>query len=242
MDVPPLSLPARDSGALWNFAEAAALQRRLQERVLTLDRLGTVRYVAGADVAYDPFSGTHHAAIVVLDVRSLETIETAFASGATTVPYVPGFLSFRESPVVLEAWGKLKRTPDILLVDGHGVAHPRRFGIACHLGVALDVPSIGVAKSILVGEARAPARRRGATSRLLVDRETLGSAVRTREGISPVYVSTGHRVSLATAIRWVLRCGGGYRLPEPTRRAHLAVGAEKRRIRWNDDPPRGSWR
>jgi deoxyribonuclease V len=143
----------------------------------------------------------------------------------TEFPYIPGFLSFRETPAILEAFSRLTRKPDLLMVDGHGLAHPRSFGIASHLGVLLDVPAIGVAKSVLVGVVEEPETERGSVAPLTLRGRRIATVLRTRTGIAPVYVSIGHRVGLRSAVRWALRTGTGYRIPEPTRRAHLAVNA-----------------
>lgn len=225
MTPPLIPVPRRDSRGRWDLGEASAKQRRLRDRVVAEDRVGPVRRVAGADVSYERRGDTLFAAVVVLDAETLETVETATAVDRARFPYLPGYLSFREAPAIEKAFGRLGRRPDLLMVDGHGQAHPRGFGIACHLGVTLDLPSIGVAKSVLVGQAAAPAAKRGSTATLTRGATRLGAVVRTRDGVSPVYVSVGHRISLETAVRWVLGCGAGYRIPEPTRRAHLAVNA-----------------
>lgn len=209
-------------------AEARAIQERLRARVVTRDRVGRVRLVAGTDVSYDRGSPTLFAAVVVMDARSLEVVETAGVRRAASFPYVPGHLSFRELPPLLEAFAELACEPDLVLADGHGLAHPRRFGLACHLGVTLDLPTIGVAKSVLVGCFREPAARRGSHAPLVHDGEVVGEALRTRAGVAPVYVSIGHRVSLATARDWVLRLAPRWRLPEPARAAHAAVNRLRR--------------
>ncbi len=213
----------------WDLATARALQERLSGEVVECDRLGPVRRVAGADVAYDRRGDSLFAAVVVLDAATLEVVETSSVEGKTRFPYVPGFLSFRETPPVLEALARLRTPPDLLLVDGHGRAHPRRFGIACHLGVLLDLPTVGVAKSILVGDPGEPGLERGRAAPLRDRGERVGTVLRTRSRVAPVYVSVGHRVSLRTAARLVLACGKGYRRPEPTRLAHLLVTSLRRR-------------
>jgi deoxyribonuclease V len=182
-----------------------------------------VRRVAGVDVSYDRRSPTLFAAVVVLDAVTLEPLETVGARERARFPYVPGYLSFREAPAVLRAFVKLRQAPDLLLCDGHGVAHPRRFGLACHLGIWLDLPTIGCAKSRLVGSHPEPGVRRGCHRAVIDEAEKVGEVVRTRGGVRPVYVSVGHRVSLTTARRWALRLARRYRLPEPIRAAHLAV-------------------
>jgi deoxyribonuclease V len=195
------------------------------------DLPGQLRRVAGVDVSYDRGSPWLFAAVVVLDAESLAPLACASVRRRATFPYVPGYLSFRELPPLLEAFGKLGHQPDLVLCDGHGRAHPRRFGFACHLGVALDVPSVGVAKSRLVGTHREPGPRRGATAALRHEGETIGSVLRTREGVKPVYVSIGHRVSLATARSLTLRFTPRYRLPEPLRAAHVEVNRLRREAR-----------
>ncbi len=187
-----------------------------------------VRFVAGADVSFDRTSPMLFAAVVVLDVRTLEVVDSATAHAPARFPYVPGYLAFRELPPVLAAFAKLRVTPDLVVCDAHGRAHPRRFGLASFLGVALDLPAIGCAKSLLVGEHADPARARAAHAPLRDGGATIGSALRTREGIAPVYVSVGHRISLATARRWVLRLAPTHRLTAPIRAAHAACNRARR--------------
>ncbi len=206
-----------------DLVEVTHRQDRMRERVERADRLGDVRLLAGADVAYHRSAEVLYAAVVVLEAATLRLVEARTVAAPVTFPYVPGYLTLREAPPVLEAFGRLTRSPDLLLVDGHGWAHPRRFGIACHLGVALDLPAIGVAKSVLVGSHEQPGPARGSVTPLLHEGDPIGATVRTRDGVAPVWVSTGHRVSLPTAVRWVLACGAGYRIPEPTRLAHIEV-------------------
>jgi len=205
--------------------EAMALQEKLRASVVREDRLGPVRRVCGIDVGFEQDGAVTRAAVVVLSFPGLEPIESAIARRETTFPYVPGLLSFREIPSVLDALARLKTAPDLLVCDGQGIAHPRRCGLASHIGLVAGLPSIGCAKSRLIGEHRAPAARRGAWTPLVDSGETIGAVLRTRAGVSPLYVSIGHRVSLATAIRFVLACCTRYRLPETTRCAHrLASG------------------
>ena len=199
--------------------EAIALQEKLRERVvIQLLELGAIKTVAGVDASYR--GGQARAAAVVLGFPALEPLEQAVCQMPVSFPYVPGLLSFREAPVILEALSRLKTTPDVLIVDGHGLAHPRRFGLACHLGVLLELPSLGCAKSILIGEAAPPGEAPGDASELIWQGELLGMALRTRAFARPVYVSVGHRIDLPSAVRVVLACGSGYRSPEPTRLAH----------------------
>jgi deoxyribonuclease V len=180
--------------------------------------------VAGVDCS--EVRGRVRAAVCTFTFPGLEPIEDALAELPLEFPYVPGLLSFRELPAIRAAYGKLARAPDVLLVDGQGIAHPRRLGIASHLGVELDRPTIGCAKSILVGEHRAPAERRGSRARLVHRGEVVGVALRTRAGVKPIYVSIGHRVDLAAAVRIVLACAPRYRVPEPIRRADHLAGIE----------------
>jgi len=206
-------------------AEAIALQRQLRERVITVDRLGTVRTVAGLDVGPEGDGRVMRAAVAVLSFPDLKTADQVVARRPADFPYIPGLLSFREIPALLDALARLGALPDLLLCDGQGLAHPRRFGLACHLGVLTGIPSIGVAKSLLVGEHAPLPPARGAWRPLLHQGEVVGAALRTRAGVAPVYVSIGHKLSLATAIDTVLACAPRYRLPETTRAAHrLASG------------------
>jgi deoxyribonuclease V len=163
------------------------------------------------------------AAVVVLHAETFETIETVGIRDPARFPYVPGYLSFREAPALLRAFAELRQTPDLLICDGHGVAHPRRFGLASHLGLWLDLPTIGCAKSRLIGSHAEPGARRGSRRRLIDAGEIVGEVVRTRDSVRPVYVSIGHRISLPTARRWVLRLARRFRLSEPVRAAHLEV-------------------
>jgi deoxyribonuclease V len=220
-----LAPPVRGPDGRWDLRPAKALQDRLRQAVLVEGSRSGVRHVGGADVSYGRGEERARAAVVVLEVKTLRTVDSAIWEGPVSFPYVPGYLSFREAPAVIEAWRRLRIVPDLLLVDGHGIAHPRRFGLASHLGLLLDVPTIGVAKSVLVGEATSPGRKRGSRSSLTHRGERIGTVLRTRDGVSPVFVSVGHKISLPTAERWVLRCGGGFRLPEPTRRADRLVAS-----------------
>jgi deoxyribonuclease V len=201
-------------------AAAQLLQQRWRRRVVTRDRLPRLRYVAGIDVGFDRDGRTARAAVVVFSFPDLTPCAHASARRRVRFPYVPGYLSFREIPVVLAALNKLRRRPDLLLCDGQGLAHPRRFGLACHLGVLTGIASIGVAKSRLIGEHGALAVAKGASTPLRDGDEIVGAVVRTRRAVRPLYVSIGHRVSLETAIDLVLRCTTQYRLPETTRAAH----------------------
>lgn len=211
----------------WSLSarEAIAVQIELAGRVELRDP-GPIRKVAGVDCA---FAGERClSAVVVWDLERAEVIETRTAAATCPMPYIPGLLSFRELPAVLEGLAHVESSVDAVLCDGQGLAHPRRFGLACHLGVILGLPTAGCAKSRLVGTYRMPARRRGSSTRLLDRGEVVGRVVRTRDGVRPVFVSPGHRMSIAAAERLVLRCGRGYRLPEPTRLADHRVADLKR--------------
>ncbi len=211
----------------WNLkpAEAMALQRTLRAHLVLEDRLGPVRRVAGVDVGFEANGTVTRAAVAVLGYPDLDLLETAIARRPTEFPYVPGLLSFRELPAVLDALAGLRALPDLLLCDGQGIAHPRRLGIASHLGLLVDIPSIGVAKTRLLGTHGEPPDRRGAWTPLQADGEIIGAVLRTRLGVKPLYVSPGHRIGLETAVAFVKGCCTRYRLPETTRHAHrLASG------------------
>jgi deoxyribonuclease V len=211
----------------WDLtAEAAiALQQELRCEIITTDQLDDVRYVAGVDVGFEQAGSITRAAVAVLRLEDLQLQDRAIARCPTTFPYIPGLLSFREIPAVLAALEKLTVLPDLLLCDGQGTAHPRRFGIACHLGLLTDLPAIGVAKSLLVGKHSDLPDQRGSWTPLIHQGETIGATLRTRPGTKPLYISPGHRVCLETAIAYVMRCTTKYRLPETTRHAHkLASG------------------
>jgi len=205
----------------WNVTprEAMRLQESLRERVELEDRFGDIRYVAGADLAFDPATEVAFAGVIVYRFPNLEEVERRMARRKLRFPYVPGLLSFRECPILLAAFARLKTEPDLVLIDGHGRAHPRRFGIACHIGILFDKPTIGCAKSRLVGEHQDPDRRAGSTSPLMLEGERLGVVLRTRDNVRPIYVTTGHRVSPDTAVGLVKQCLDGFRIPKPTREA-----------------------
>jgi len=195
------------------------LQESLRERVELEDHFGDIRYVAGADLAFDPATEVAFAGVVVYRFPGLEEVERQMARRKLRFPYVPGLLSFRECPILIAAFARLKTEPDLVLIDGHGRAHPRRFGIACHVGILFDKPTIGCAKSRLVGEHQDPDKRAGSTSPLMLEGERLGVVLRTRDHVKPIYVTTGHRVSLDTAVGLVKQCLDGFRIPKPTREA-----------------------
>jgi len=205
--------------------EAARIQETLAERVDLAWDGRSVSTVAGIDVSVK--DGVSRAAIVVLSLPDLAPLESATSQMPTPFPYVPGLLTFREGPVVLDAWTKLTRIPDVVLFDGQGIAHPRRMGLAAHLGLWFDVPTIGCAKSRLYGEHAEPGPRKGDKAELRDEREpevVLGAVLRTRANVKPVYVSPGHRIDVETATALTLRCCTRYRLPAPTRWAHKVAG------------------
>lgn len=199
---------------------AVTIQKDLQGKVITSDDFGEIRHVAGVDVGFDKKSNTGKAAIVVLNFPDLTVCDQAVAEMELEFPYVPGLLSFREMPVILQALDKLGTMPDLFICDGQGIAHPRRFGIACHLGLVTDIPSIGVGKSRLIGSYGDVPPAKGGWTELYYKGEVIGVVLRTRENVHPVFVSPGHRVSLKSAIQFVMQCVTRYKLPETTRKAH----------------------
>jgi deoxyribonuclease V len=212
----PLSHPDPE---LWPVEPepARAVQERLRRMVEREDRFGEIRRVAALDAHYAADQSLTWAAAVLLDAADMTLMRSALVAKPTRIPYIPGFLSFREAPAMLDALGMLGERPDLLVVDGHGTAHPRRLGIACHVGVLADLPTIGVGKSILCGRFEMPGEARGDRSPLVHRREIVGTALRTRDRVSPVFVSTGHRVSQESAVRLIMGMLGRFRLPEPTR-------------------------
>jgi deoxyribonuclease V len=200
-------------------AEARVVQERLRHRVITHDDFGPLRRIVALDAHYSEADQTTWAAVAEIDVETLELTRSVLLSKPTDFPYVPGFLSFREVPAMAAALALLPEPPDLLVVDGQGLAHPRRLGLACHLGVVTGLPAIGVAKSRLVGRYEEPARERGSSSPMFHRKELVGVALRTRDGTNPLFVSVGHRISLPTAVDLVLRFTPKWRLPEPIRLA-----------------------
>lgn len=217
----------------WDISprRAIALQRELTGRVLEEPISSPVRTVAGTDCAFLDGGRRILAVAVLMDARTMLPLEVAWDVRSCRFPYVPGLLSFREAPAVIAAVEKLSARPDLLMIDGQGLAHPRGLGIASHVGLWLDLPTIGAAKSRLCGEHRLVGRRRGNKASLKLEGRTVGTALRTRTGVKPMYVSVGHRITLAQAIGWTLRCCRGVRLPEPTRRAHQIVTQRKKALR-----------
>jgi deoxyribonuclease V len=226
--------------------EAVELQKRLREQVRVEPLEREPQLVAGCDISFNKFSEVVYAGIVVLRLPDLEIVDRATAIARITFPYIPGLLSFRETPALLEAWGRLNTSPDLVMLDGQGLAHPRRFGIACHFGLITERPAIGCAKTVLVGKYDEPGERAGSYSLMTHKGETIGAAVRTKDRVAPVYISVGNLIDLEGAINLALRCVKGhvgqteslfesapatksrYRIPEPTRQAHLLVNELRR--------------
>ena len=211
----------------WDISrqEAVALQERLATQVIREKQLEPVTSIAGVDVGIR--ADTARAAVAVLSYPQLQLVDYALAARPVTFPYVPGLLSFREGPVILDALEKVTSNPDLLILDGHGIAHPRRLGIASHIGLLVDLPTIGCAKSRLCGSYKEPASERGSYVLLVDQGKIIGAVVRTRSRVKPVFVSIGHRLDLSTSIAYVLNCCRDYRLPETTRWAHRLAGGAK---------------
>ncbi|MBO0950036.1 deoxyribonuclease V [Fibrella forsythiae] len=207
---------------------AIAIQQQIRGQVRIQPLTGPVETIAGCDISFNKFEETVYAGIVVLRLDTLETIAEATAITTTSFPYVPGLLSFREIPALLEAWNNLTIMPDVVVFDGHGIAHPRRLGIAAHAGLWLNRPTLGCGKSVLVGRYEEPALERGSWSPMLHRGEIIGAALRTKNKVNPVYVSPGNLIDLETSVSLMLQCDGGYRIPEPTRRAHNLVNTVRR--------------
>ena len=235
----------------WNLTptEAVELQKELRGKIQIEPLKREVNLVAGCDISFNKFSDIVYAGIVVLRLPELEVVDSATVITKTSFPYIPGLLSFRETPALLEAWERLKTAPDVVMLDGQGLAHPRRFGIACHFGLLVGLPTLGCAKTVLRGKYDEPDEKAGSYSLMTDKGETVGAAVRTKDRVAPVYVSIGNRIDLPGAVRLALRCVKGYhandegetlfeiksaskskyRIPEPTRQAHLLVNELRRR-------------
>ena len=208
--------------------DAIELQKKLTGKVSFAPLTAAPRTIAGVDCAFLDGGRRIIAAAVLCDATTMDVIASAHDIRACEFPYVPGLLSFREAPAVIAAVKKLPSRPDLLMCDGQGVAHPRGLGLGSHVGLWMDIPTIGVAKSRLCGKHRPPGSRRGSRTQLRYEGKVVGAVVRTRTAVRPLYISVGHRVTLGDAIRWTLRCARGVRLPEPTRRAHQLVTTLKR--------------
>jgi deoxyribonuclease V len=212
----------------WNVTTARAreMQLELAPRISRIGKVTSPELIAGVDVSINRFAKTGAAAVVVLRYPDMEIVETGLAEDSVKFPYVPGLLTFREAPLVLAAFEKLKVTPNLVIVDGQGIAHPRRIGLAAHLGLCIGLPTIGCAKSRYIGEHEIPGDEAGNSAELRDGDEVIGAVVRTKAGVKPVYISIGHMIDLPSAVRWTLACCRGYRLPEPTRLAHMAAGRQ----------------
>ena len=206
--------------------QASELQRQLAAQVSRNNEVTAPRFIAGVDISVERARGTATGAVVVLSYPELEVAETQVVQGSLDFPYIPGLLSFRELPLTLAACEKLSITPDLVLVDGQGLAHPRRFGLASHLGLLLDTPTIGCAKSLLCGSHGVVGVEPESYAEITDNGEVIGVALRTRLGVKPMYISIGHKVDLQAAIDWVMKCCRGLRMPEPTRLAHQAAGGK----------------
>ncbi len=212
-------MPANEYADNWptTLSDATRIQQELRRRVITHDDLGPIRTVAGIDAGYE--GDLARAVVVVLAFPSLEPLDYAIARRPAPLPYIPGFLSFREGPAVMAALNDVRVQPDLLICDGQGIAHPRRLGIASHIGVLANIPAIGCAKSLLIGKHTPVPDERGAHVPLTDKGEVIGAVLRTRSGTKPVYISVGHRIGLEHAIQLVMACTTRYRLPETTRAA-----------------------
>lgn len=222
----------------WNLTptEAVALQKQLRDQVVLQPLPDQLELVAGADISYNKFSDVIYAGIVVLRLPALEVVATAGIVTTTKFPYVSGLLSFRETPPLLEAWEKLTVRPDVLMLDGQGIAHPRRFGIGSHVGLLLQLPTVGCAKTLLIGKYEAPLEAAGNWSPLQHKDEVIGAVLRTKYRVNPIFISPGYLADIPSSIDLALRCVNGYRIPEPTRLAHLFVNALRRGEDWT--PPK----
>ncbi len=214
----------------WNVTpdEAIKIQNKLRDLVKVENLKTEINYIAGADISFDKGSNVVYAGIAVLKFPELEEIERSLVIMEVSFPYIPGLLSFRESPALIKAWEKIEVVPDVVVIDGQGIAHPRRFGIASHFGVLIDRPTIGCAKSLLIGKYDEPAEKAGSYSYLYDSGEIVGVALRTRDNVQPVFVSIGHKITLEESIKIILQTVKGFRIPEPTRHAHNLVNALRR--------------
>ncbi len=220
----------------WNKTpkEAVGLQRELAEMIVIGGKPGSINVIAGIDVSMRLYGKTGYAGVIVFSYPGLDVIEESFAGGPVPFPYVPGLLTFREGPLIEEVVTKLNTSPDLLIFDGQGIAHPRHMGIASHMGLKLNIPSIGCAKSRLFGEYIEPSPEKGSSSPLTdgEDRQ-IGVVLRTRENVKPVFVSPGHMVGMDESAEIIMSCTGKYRIPIPTREAHIRVGEYRKRVENN---------
>ena len=206
-----------------DYERAKEIQSELATKINLNDDLSAIEKVAGLDVGFEYENSLAIGGIVILSYPGFEVIEKRISRRKIIFPYVPGYLSFREIPVLLQAYDKIRNKPDLVICDGQGIAHPRRFGLACHLGILLDLPAIGAGKSRLIGHYTEPSLSRGACSPLIHKGEIIGGVVRSRQGTKPLFVSPGHKISINSAIAWTLKCCPKYRIPETTRQAHRLV-------------------
>jgi deoxyribonuclease V len=213
-----------------DYHTATDIQKKLRDRLILKGENRSFALVAGADVSYNRGDDIFYASVVVMNILTCKVIETAHHHGRVTFPYIPGLLSFREGPVVLAAFEKLTETPDAVIFDGQGIAHPRGLGLAAHLGLILDLPSVGCAKSRLVGEHEPVGWEKGSKTPLMYEGGQIGVVLRTRTGVKPVFVSPGHLLGFDDAVSLVLSSIGRYRLPEPTRHAHKSVNTLRREL------------
>ena len=209
----------------WNvgYKKAVEIQERLKKSIILKGSVKNCKLIAGADVSYTKESEIFYASVVVFNLQTMERVEEVTASGKVDFPYIPGLLSFRESPILLKAFAKIKSEPDVIILDAQGIAHPRGIGLASHIGLLLDKSSIGCAKTRLIGEYNEVGGEVGSHSRLTVKDKIVGAVLRTRKNVKPVFVSPGHKIDLKTSIDLILKSCRGYRLPEPVRQAHNLV-------------------
>lgn len=224
----------------WNvtYQEAVHYQKMLKERLILQDRdpADPIGIVAGADISYARKSDRFFAAVILLSYPDMKIIEEATAVETVSFPYIPGLLSFREGPALLKACERLTHTPDIMIFDGQGIAHPRGIGLASHMGLLLDTPAIGCAKSLLVGCHEEMGKEPGSWSPLTHGEHRVGAALRTKKNVKPVFISQGHKIGLKRALDVIMNCCRGYRIPEPTRQAHLAVNRLRKQETCNTNP------
>ena len=199
------------------------IQRELRERLILKAPEMTIKLVAGADVSYSKGSDVFFSSVVVLEMPRMNVVEEVTAEGKVDFPYIPGLLSFREAPILIKAFEKVRNTPDVIIFDGQGIAHPRGLGLASHMGLVLDLPSTGCAKKILVGTHDPVGSEVGDYTPLVYKSNVIGAALRTRRNVKPVFISPGHKMDISSAVEIAIKTGGGYKLPEPTRQAHLSV-------------------
>lgn len=211
-----------------SYQRAVETQERLRRAIRVTPLSRAPRLVAGADASYETGGDIFFAAVIVFSLTPWREVDRAGAWGRVAFPYIPGLLSFREAPILLQAFRKLRVAPDLIIFDSQGIAHPRRMGLAAHMGLLLSIPAIGCAKSRLIGDYREPGKRAGSRSPLMHEHARIGTVLRTRDGVKPVFVSPGHLIDHSGAARWVMKCCRGFRLPEPTRQAHILANGLRR--------------